>query len=200
VLDSRQLGQVKHAWLLALALCACQKEPKILTLSAEPPRVFATPTPAATPPIRHVLARPQPKQDPDAVLDQIIEAPSIQQKRWRAAKIKPAYQIAVDKAVMLYLRTQSRYETVQAMRSNGVPAPIIFCLHYRESSNSFRAHLHEGSSLLHRTRYVPKGRLLPPKEPPFTWEESAEDAIYVCDRAPRPMEHDQVELGPDRGV
>ena len=45
-----------------------------------------------------------------------------------------------------------------------------------EASGNFGCHLHEGSSLKFRTRYVPVGR---PKtgNPPFTWEYSAEDAL-----------------------
>jgi lysozyme family protein len=45
-----------------------------------------------------------------------------------------------------------------------------------ESSGSFSCHLHEGSSLKWRTKYVPKGRPLTGK-PPFTWEYSAADAM-----------------------
>jgi len=33
---------------------------------------------------------------------------------------------------------------------------------------------------MHRTRDVPKGRL-PSPNPPYSWEQSAEDAYYVCD-------------------
>jgi len=45
-----------------------------------------------------------------------------------------------------------------------------------EASGSFTRHLHEGSSLRARTKYVPIGR---PKTgtPPFTWEFSAVDAL-----------------------
>jgi lysozyme family protein len=63
------------------------------------------------------------------------------------------------------------------MRTNGVPAPLIFGFHMRESDNNFHCHLHEGSSLLHRTRDEPKGRPLHP-EPPYLFEVSAEDALY----------------------
>ena len=101
--------------------------------------------------------------------------------RWNSATLRPQDTIRLDKAVALYRRTASRYEAVQRMRRDGVPAPVIFCLHYRESTNDFSRHLHEGSPLTHRTRFVPKNRL-PNAEPPFTWEQSAEDAIYVCDR------------------
>jgi len=62
-----------------------------------------------------------------------------------------------------------------------VPAPILFCLHYRESDNNFKCHAHEGSSLMHRTKYEPKGRPLHP-EPPYTFEISAEDAYYVFEK------------------
>lgn len=71
-------------------------------------------------------------------------------------------------------RNWSRYETVS--RQTSVPAHVIAGLHNMESGGSFRHHLHEGSSLSARTRYVPIGR---PKtgNPPFTWEYSAQDAL-----------------------
>lgn len=64
------------------------------------------------------------------------------------------------------------------MRKGGVPAPIVFTLHGRESTWNFKKHLHEGSPLTGRTKWVPKGR---PKRgnPPYTFEESAEDALYL---------------------
>ncbi len=64
------------------------------------------------------------------------------------------------------------------LRPGGVPAPIVFTLHGRESSWNFSAHLHEGSPLTHRTRDVPKGRPLTP-DPPYTFIQSAEDALYI---------------------
>lgn len=87
----------------------------------------------------------------------------------------------LDKAVALYTRTQGRYKAIERQRSNGVPAPILFCLHYRESDNNFRTHPHNGDPLNRRTYHVPAGRL-PNKPPPYTFEESAEDAFYVVDR------------------
>jgi lysozyme family protein len=47
-----------------------------------------------------------------------------------------------------------------------------------ESSLSFEKHLHNGDSLAHRTVQVPANR---PKKgnPPFTWEESATDALSL---------------------
>lgn len=72
-------------------------------------------------------------------------------------------------------RNKARYETVST--STGVPWHVIASLHNMEAGGSFLLHLHEGSSLKWRTKYVPKGR---PKDgtPPFTWEYSAKDALF----------------------
>lgn len=72
-------------------------------------------------------------------------------------------------------RNRARYEAVS--RQTGVPARVIAGLHNMESGGSFNHHLHEGSSLRWRTKYVPIGR---PKDgtPPFTWEYSAKDALF----------------------
>jgi lysozyme family protein len=121
-----------------------------------------------------------------AVQVQLEGLTGLQADRWNKAGIRPNWQIAVDKEVMFYLRNEERYKAIEKMRGDGVPAPVIFCLHYRESSHSFGRHLHEGSSLLHRTRDEPKGRL-PHPDPPYTFEQSAEDAIYVCDRLQGPF-------------
>lgn len=161
------------AWAFAISGCQPKAEAWIAP---------TTPSPTASPEVRHAVARPTPALPPRVVAKVANEPASLQRDRWDKAKIKSSFEISVDKAVMLYLRTKERYEEVAKMRDDGVPAPVIFALHYRESDNSFRCHLHEGSSLLHRTVYVPKGRLLPPDNPPYQWEHSAEDAIYVCDR------------------
>lgn len=136
------------------------------------------PEPVVTvpPPVRHAI----PGHEPPAIAP--TPQAGRQAQRWASAKIKPSVEISVNKMVMTYLRTRARYEAVENVQINGVPAPVIFGLHMRESDNSFGCHLHEGSSLLHRTRFVPKGRLPPPDDPPYQWEHSAQDAIYVCDR------------------
>ena len=104
--------------------------------------------------------------------------PTRYERLWDSSEIRPSKIFRADKAVALYKDTRSRYVTIEKQRKTGVPAAIIFCLHGRESTWSFNRHLHEGSSLRRRTRYVPKGR---PRRgsPPFTFEESAEDALYI---------------------
>lgn len=110
---------------------------------------------------------------------------TFQETRWHEARIRPAWKSRIDHAVDRYLDTRPRYVAIEEMRkSPSVPARVIFVLHGRESTWSFRKHLHEGSPLTGRTRWVPKGR---PRagSPPFTFEESAEDALYKL----KDMEH-----------
>lgn len=65
-------------------------------------------------------------------------------------------------------------ETVQGTK---LPWQLVGCLHYRESDCDFTTHLHNGDSLKKRTVNVPAGR--PLDEPPFTWQESAKDALFT---------------------
>lgn len=60
----------------------------------------------------------------------------------------------------------------------GIPWTFIAIVHSLECGCDFRLHLHNGDPLSARTTHVPKGR---PQagEPPFTWEESAEDALRM---------------------
>jgi len=99
---------------------------------------------------------------------------TLQEKRWATAAIRKDKSSTVEWVANRILRNKKRYE--QVARQTGVPWYAIAGLHNMESSLSFRHHLHEGSPLSGRTRYVPKGR---PKSgsPPFTWEESAKDAL-----------------------
>lgn len=99
---------------------------------------------------------------------------SLQCSRWAAAQVMPDKLQAVEAIVRVILSNRTRYEAVAA--SSGVPWWVIAGLHNMESSGSFRHHLHEGSPLTGRTKYVPKDC---PRNgnPPFTWEESALDAL-----------------------
>lgn len=58
-----------------------------------------------------------------------------------------------------------------------IPWYFIGCLHYMETSANFKKHLHNGDSLQNFTSHVPKGRPIIGHKPPFTFEESAIDAI-----------------------
>ena len=58
----------------------------------------------------------------------------------------------------------------------GIPWLFVGIIHMLESNCDFTTHLHNGDSLNTRTVHVPPGR---PRTgtPPFTWEESAKDAL-----------------------
>lgn len=97
-----------------------------------------------------------------------------QEQRWAKAEIRRDKRHAVERIVKKIKSSKPRYRSVA--KETGVPWWAIAGIHNMESSLSFSRHLHEGSLLSGRTKYVPKGR---PKKgrPPFTWEESAKDAL-----------------------
>lgn len=105
---------------------------------------------------------------------EVYRADDLRVKRFRKAAVKPHKVMQVDRIVARIMSNKSRYVSVDSKTS--VPWYVIAGLHNMESSGSFRHHLHEGSPLYGRTRWVPKGR---PKwgKPPYKWEDSAKDAL-----------------------
>lgn len=99
---------------------------------------------------------------------------ALQVQRWNSATVAKHRQHEVQVIADRIAKNWGRYQKVSA--TTRVPAQVIAGLHNMESGGSFACHLHEGSRLTARTRYVPIGR---PKtgSPPFTWEYSAEDAL-----------------------
>jgi lysozyme family protein len=67
---------------------------------------------------------------------------------------------------------------IKVQEQTTVPWYVVAAIHYRESTLSFKHHLHNGDPLTARTVHVPKGRPLR-GEPPFTWDESAIDALKM---------------------
>lgn len=102
------------------------------------------------------------------------------EKLWDSAQINASQVFRIDKSISIYLENKKKYETIEKMRVGGVPSAVVFALHGRESTWSFKKHLHEGSPLTGRTKWVPKGRPLarPKNGRIYTFEESAEDALY----------------------
>jgi lysozyme family protein len=93
---------------------------------------------------------------------------------WNSCVIRPARVAEVDGIVNRIVANKERYR--KAGRPHGVPWHIVAVIHMLESSGNFGTHLHNGDPLRARTVHVPRGR---PKagKPPFTWEESAADAL-----------------------
>ncbi|MGE7471987.1 D-Ala-D-Ala carboxypeptidase family metallohydrolase [Bosea sp. NPDC003192] len=96
------------------------------------------------------------------------------EKLFLGSVIREERQHLVARSALAALESRSRYEHVG--RLTGIPWWFIAGIHMLESQFNFGAHLHNGDSLSARTRRVPKGR---PQTgaPPFTWEESALDAL-----------------------
>lgn len=93
-----------------------------------------------------------------------------------SCRIRPERAAEVESIVRQLLDNQSRYEALAA--ALGIPWSFIAVIHNMESSRSFHKHLHNGDPLTARTVQVPPGR---PKNgsPPFTWEQSAADALQL---------------------
>jgi lysozyme family protein len=82
--------------------------------------------------------------------------------------------VEVDNLVDKLLHNKVRYENVGDPLD--IPWAFIAVIHNMESSQRFDRHLHNGDPLTGRTTHVPAGR--PSRgTPPFTWEESATDAL-----------------------
>lgn len=94
---------------------------------------------------------------------------------WADMKIRDAYVSTVRESAARILENKARYQAVEI--STGVPWYIIGLIHKMEGNLSFQKHLHNGDTLQARTWRVPAGR---PRTgtPPFTWEESATDALH----------------------
>jgi lysozyme family protein len=60
----------------------------------------------------------------------------------------------------------------------GIPWYFIAAIHNMEGSLNFNRHLHNGDPLIARTKHVPFGRPVH-GNPPFSWEESAIDALKL---------------------
>jgi lysozyme family protein len=87
------------------------------------------------------------------------------------------------RAVRRIRANQGQYDAVAEFCR--IPWQIVAVLHTRESDGNFKRHLHNGDPLTARTVRVPKGYPLV-GEPPFTWEESARDALALDNLSGRP--------------
>lgn len=108
------------------------------------------------------------------------------------AVIRPERQAEIALILKRIRFGQKRYETVAATLGNGIPWWWIGIAHFMEAGHfwpdQFSYHLHCGDRLTGRTINVPKGRpkanpgngtLPPSKTNPYTWEESALDALRL---------------------
>ena len=89
---------------------------------------------------------------------------------------RPQRKAVVAATVKRINANRKRYEKVG--KAVGVPWYVVGIIHSLEASGNFSRHLHNGDPLTARTVHVPAGR---PKtgKPPFTWEQSAIDALRL---------------------
>jgi lysozyme family protein len=90
--------------------------------------------------------------------------------------IDPSKTAIVTGLINRMLSNKSRYEAVA--KQLNIPWQFIGVIHNMEASMNFSSHLHNGDPLSRRTIHVPSGR---PADgtPPFTWEQSAADALTL---------------------
>lgn len=95
---------------------------------------------------------------------------------FNTCEIRPAGAAGVQRIVDELVSNSGPYQEVEA--TLGIPWFFVAAIHNMESSLNFKAHLHNGDPLTRRTVQEPKGR---PKngQPPFTWQESAIDALAL---------------------
>lgn len=93
---------------------------------------------------------------------------------YRTCEIKPEKFAIIDTHVDQIVDLKTRYRSIENRLS--IPWFVVAAIHTMESSRNFDRHLHNGDRLTDRTVQVPAGR---PADghPPFTWEESAQDAM-----------------------
>jgi lysozyme family protein len=88
--------------------------------------------------------------------------------------IDPARAAEVDALIDALLADRGRYHAVAGRLK--MPWFLVAALHYAHTGRDFSVHLHNGDPLTERTRHWPDGRPTA-GEPPFSWEDSATDAL-----------------------
>jgi lysozyme family protein/peptidoglycan hydrolase-like protein with peptidoglycan-binding domain len=93
---------------------------------------------------------------------------------YKSCLITPARKAVVDRIARGLAANRARYEKVG--KAVGIPWYVVAVIHSMEAGGDFTRHLHNGDALTARTTHVPAGRPRTGK-PPFSWEESATDAL-----------------------
>jgi lysozyme family protein len=115
----------------------------------------------------------------EVVLRTVSFSPTLReqyQSLFNTCAIRPGRAEAVEQMITRIRANRSRYQSVGDALA--IPWFFVAVIHDMEASGNFNRHLHNGDPLTARTVQVPAGR---PKTgtPPFTWEESASDALSM---------------------
>ena len=98
------------------------------------------------------------------------------QRLFAACVIRPEHAAEVEQEIDAIMADRDRYRVVG--RRLSIPWFVVAVLHKADTDRDFTVHLHNGDPLTERTRHLPDGRPVG-GEPPFTWEDSAADALYL---------------------
>lgn len=106
--------------------------------------------------------------------------PSLQEyeQLFNSCTINPGRVSEVNGIVANLLHNKQRYINVAETLNSKMPWWFIAVIHTMECSMNFNKHLHNGDPLTARTIHVPADRPVTGK-PPFTWEQSAIDALKM---------------------
>lgn len=98
------------------------------------------------------------------------------QQLFDTCQIKADSAKTVDRLADQIIANEARYRSVADPM--GIPWYAVGVIHAMEAGLNFKCHLHNGDPLSARTVQVPAGR---PKtgQPPFSWEDSARDALTL---------------------
>ncbi len=102
--------------------------------------------------------------------------PQQYQNLYANMQVQPSKVAQVKLIAERIRKGQPQYQSVMA--ATGVPWYVVGVIHMMECSLRFDRHLHNGDPLTARTTHVPAGRPLV-GEPPFTWADSAIDALKL---------------------
>ena len=98
------------------------------------------------------------------------------QAYYDACAVRPQYKANLAYYVKRLTAGQPAYTDVG--KALDIPWPFVGVIHAMECGFNFAGHLHNGDPLTARTVHVPAGRP-PTGVPPFTWRESAIDALTL---------------------
>ncbi len=96
------------------------------------------------------------------------------QTLFSACVVNPSRVGTVNSIIARIMPNQGRYQSVAAPL--GIPWYFVAVIHNMECGLNFNGHLHNGDPLTARTVHDPAGRP-PDGQPPFTWQQSANDAL-----------------------
>jgi lysozyme family protein len=97
---------------------------------------------------------------------------------WSRHQIRDTWKPAAITAAKKILSGKPLYEKLCQNIAPVMPWYVPGVIHMLEGSCSFTKHLHNGDPLSKRTSHIPAGRPIK-GEPPFTWLDSAADALTM---------------------